>query len=793
VCSAGKLCATVDEQVLCVVQTQLDDCDALPDGTMCTDGGTCHSGVCLPTECGNRRIDAGEVCDDGDILDGNVVNGRKCSARCDSTEVCGNGTRDVINVEACDDGNILDHDGCSSACEVEELNWHHSSSPGLVTRHAAAFDAARDKVVLYVGETGRVHEWDAIWREFENVPSPMPRQSYSLAYAPAFGGTVLFSGTPVDGNAGLGDTYVWNGAGWKALPPGPEIFGHAMGYDAKRARLVVVGGRTATSNTLNDVWEFDGTTWTKVASGPPASLDLAIAYDAKNNEMVAYLGNTNQTWTYDGTTWTNRMPSVGPNVQEPVMAYVPALERVVMFGGVQQNQSITGRMYVWDGSPGVKNWVLRGPYDTVKRKDHALAEDGRGRLFMYGGCTSASTTMCSSTLEDTQFYDGTNWFEERTPPPAVHVATTYANGKIVRFGGGTAAAQPITPADTWELTRRGWQKFSDGPAADDSPPPLYGARMVYDDRRDQLVLFGGIQAGNVVDGRTWLRTGSTWTTVMPTPSPPGRILPSMAFDQARGVTVMFGGLDLNGFVGGTWLWNGSTWSSVTAGPSARVGAAMAYDRENELVVLFGGFYPSGTNDVWVWNGTAWTELTNRVGPQPLAAAYASLTWDPALQRLILTGGDSGPFSTWVWTGNGQQSSWERVFTLDSPPELGGDFVVASIDGTGLTTIGGAVVGILQDDMWELRMDGPRASDGCAFDLDVDGDAKTGCEDPDCWTTCSPTCPPGTSCPAGEPGCGDGACSSVETCQTCPTDCVTCTSICGDFVCEPGESCPGDCP
>ena len=61
------------------------------------------------------------------------------------------------------------------------------------------------------------------------------------------------------------------------------------------------------------------------------------------------------------------------------------------------------------------------------------------------------------------------------------------------------------------------------------------------------------------------------------------------------------------------------------------------------------------------------------------------------------------------------------------------------------------------------------------------------------TNGTPTCFPGTSCNA-MPTCGDGYCDpSNETCSACPSDC-SCTSVCGDFICESGETgCPGDCP
>jgi hypothetical protein len=51
----------------------------------------------------------------------------------------------------------------------------------------------------------------------------------------------------------------------------------------------------------------------------------------------------------------------------------------------------------------------------------------------------------------------------------------------------------------------------------------------------------------------------------------------MAYDSARGVTVLFGGYHNNpgGYYGDTWEWDGARWSlRATTGPTARDGHAM---------------------------------------------------------------------------------------------------------------------------------------------------------------------------------------------------------------------------
>jgi hypothetical protein len=70
--------------------------------------------------------------------------------------------------------------------------------------------------------------------------------------------------------------------------------------------------------------------------------------------------------------------------------------------------------------------------------------------------------------------------------------------------------------------------------------------------------------------------------------------------------VLFGG-ETTGYhlFGGTWTWNGTTWTKrhPAASPSARQGAAMAYDAATGAVVLFGGVAPgagSVDDDTWTW-------------------------------------------------------------------------------------------------------------------------------------------------------------------------------------------------
>ena len=84
----------------------------------------------------------------------------------------------------------------------------------------------------------------------------------------------------------------------------------------------------------------------------------------------------------------------------------------------------------------------------------------------------------------------------------------------------------------------------------------------------------------------------------------------MAYDSARGVTVLFGA-----FKRETWEWDGANWTqrSPEHKPTNRERHAMAYDSARGVTVMFGGFVEddySGYNydDTWEYSQTSVPDL-----------------------------------------------------------------------------------------------------------------------------------------------------------------------------------------
>jgi len=103
----------------------------------------------------------------------------------------------------------------------------------------------------------------------------------------------------------------------------------------------------------------------------------------------------------------------------------------------------------------------------------------------------------------------------------------------------------------------------------------------------------------------------------------------MAYDTATQQLILFGGLYTNNsgeFVTSdkTWEWTGSTWTQLSpaTSPSARSGAAIAYDAATSQLILFGGLYTNNSGEfvtsdkTWEWTGSTWTQLSPATSPSP---------------------------------------------------------------------------------------------------------------------------------------------------------------------------------
>ena len=187
-------------------------------------------------------------------------------------------------------------------------------------------------------------------------------------------------------------------------------------------------------------------------------------------------------------------------------------------------------------------------------------------------------------------------------------------------------------------------------------------QIAYDSARGVTVLFGGeTTAGRF--GDTWEWNGQVWS-LRSTSGPSARCFHAMAYDSARSKVVLFGGNDSQGMDRETWEWDGTAWTlRATGGPTARQSHAMAYDATRQRVVMFGGFDGAPDGETWEWDGGNWV-LRSTSGPTPRYDHVMS--YDSARGRTVLFGGyvdHTVVFGdTWEWDGSG----WALRATMGPP-------------------------------------------------------------------------------------------------------------------------------
>jgi hypothetical protein len=175
-------------------------------------------------------------------------------------------------------------------------------------------------------------------------------------------------------------------------------------------------------------------------------------------------------------------------------------------------------------------------------------------------------------------------------------------------------------------------------------------------------MFGGLGLPSASDlDDTWEWDGETWMQVSDI-GPPARGGHAMAYDKQRERVVLFGGRvvagGLDAYFSDTWEWNGQYWTVVCeTGPSARYGHAMAYDSASGRVVLQGGGdsgNPNAWSETWEWDGEAWTEAARTIGPG--FRFLHAMAYDEGRKRMVLFGG-AGPEASAPPTDG---DTWERA-------------------------------------------------------------------------------------------------------------------------------------
>lgn len=289
-----------------------------------------------------------------------------------------------------------------------------------------------------------------------------------------------------------------------------------------------------------------------------------MAYDQARHNVVLFGGLAGQslledTWTWDGTAWSQRQGlTVSPPARQGgAMAYDEVGQQVILFGGLGTN-GLLADTWAWNGSA----WQeLHPAHNPSNRQDASATYDLALRgIFLYGGTDQDGTT----TLNDSWAWRNGDWSQIPVSSPAggLRPRTAYLIGAnlVVRYGDcGTNRDASVYAYDgnTW-----GPRTTSESP-----PPALCLPSLAGNTIERGVVLFGGNPGTGVtpVPADTYIYDGDRWHKPTLTQSPPARDDAAMVFDTDHRLMVLFGGLGLNpgqsGPLNDTWTWDGTSWTS----------------------------------------------------------------------------------------------------------------------------------------------------------------------------------------------------------------------------------------
>jgi hypothetical protein len=423
-------------------------------------------------------------------------------------------------------------------------------------------------------------------------------------------------------------------------------------------------------------WDVPSSSWkTVTATALPTCVNEGGAVYRTETQRIIVTGgvcNTatpeiDETWEWDGTTWTKLVTTVSRRFFGAAIAYDTAEQQVVRYGG-------TG---AFASRPDSATYVLNDlrwrfaatSSDPLPRSLPAFRRDPvRGHVWMMGGLSEFSGGDSAVYIDDFWRLQNGEWYQEisggglpgqcATPLSAFDtdrsvLVVVCSDGRVGEWDGG--AWKVLEPADGPDARRFGG--------------------LAYDQTLKKTVFFGGFDSVNYRDD-TWTWNGTTWTEVDTKDEPENRAQMAFWYDPLAKKTILFSGAgrpNLDARVtrfNDMWSFDGSTWTkmNVTTTPGIRFGAVPAIDPRTGKVLLFGGlratvegknvdqFYG---NDLWMWDGAAstWTAVTTTFGPTP--RQNVGFDFDPSLGKFVLYGGFMGNlYLSDLWTFDGTE--WQAI-------------------------------------------------------------------------------------------------------------------------------------
>jgi hypothetical protein len=306
--------------------------------------------------------------------------------------------------------------------------------------------------VLATGSISRQEKLDLT----ADFAMPGKRWAHQMSYDDAAGHVLLFGGSY--GSKILGDLWSWDGTSWEQMAASgpPAINKGIFVYDVARKSSVLFGGANQTDSNVGDTWEWHGGVWKEVnVQCPPARVHGTGVYDDTNKMILIYggfgsSGSLRDTWAFDGSGW-KELNTNGPKDCLPLgMVYDRTRQVIIMITMMLSADPATGK-------PNNELWEWTGnswrrlPVSVPPISGlQPLTSDSDGNIILYDGNDGA-----------TWIYSAGKWDKASTTGPGLRMGAAIVydkkRNKIVLFGGGKADTD-IRYNDTWEWDGKQWKE-----------------------------------------------------------------------------------------------------------------------------------------------------------------------------------------------------------------------------------------------------------------------------------------------------------------------------------------------
>lgn len=182
------------------------------------------------------------------------------------------------------------------------------------------------------------------------------------------------------------------------------------------------------------------------------------------------------------------------------------------------------------------------------------------------------------------------------------------------------------------------------------------------------------------NNNTFLPPGQ-WEEVTPVSSPSPRIVHAMAYDTDNQQVILFGGRDASDFTNDTWSYNtiDRTWEELTSSPfvsgcpTIPTSNLIVYDTWKKQFLHFGLLDETcseAQTRVYNVGSKSWSVLPTDDSPQP--RQLAAMVYVPDTQQVVLFGGKTETgLNNETWIFDTSTDSWQQINTSPSPtPRLG---------------------------------------------------------------------------------------------------------------------------